>query len=111
MRHLIYISIFLCAPFIAIAQDSLHVIIPVAYVSVNGDSQIHFSSDSVNLAWNNSNSIGQLLSNQANFISRSYGARGTAVTASGQGLSANQFTATWNGFELNSPTLGTIDLG
>lgn len=92
-------------------QDSLHFTISEAEVIVNGDSQIQFTSDSLNQAWNNSSSVGALLRSQAGFVSRSYGARGTAITASGQGLSANQFTATWNGFELNSPTLGTVDLG
>ncbi|NQX91629.1 MAG: hypothetical protein HRT74_05810 [Flavobacteriales bacterium] len=42
---------------------------------------------------------------------RIHGSAGALTTASGFGLTSNQFAVTWNGFEIASSTLGSADLG
>jgi iron complex outermembrane receptor protein len=50
-----------------------------------------------------------LLENQASVIIRSYGQGGSASLSS-RGLQATQSVVTWEGINLNSPTLGSTDL-
>ncbi len=57
----------------------------------------------------NNLNLGELLSAESPVFIKSYG-KGSLATASFRGTSASHTKVLWNGFELNSPMLGQVDL-
>lgn len=84
--------------------------LPVAQVTSAIDLDVpKNAADSIQKAWTKSGSIGDLLLRNGQTVVRPYGAPGSAVTAASQGLLGDHFSVLWNGFELNSPSLGLSD--
>lgn len=111
MKKLIVIAIWLSLILSASAQDSLpRISLPVAHVTEVIDLTLpKNSADSIQEAWSKSGSIGDLLLKNGQTIIRPYGAPGSAITAASQGLLGDHFSVLWNGFEMNSPSLGLTD--
>ncbi|MDG1159950.1 MAG: TonB-dependent receptor [Flavobacteriales bacterium] len=111
MKKLIFIAIWLSLILSASAQDSLlRISLPVAHVTEVIDLvSPKNSADSLQEAWSKSGSIGDLLLKNGQTIIRPYGPPGSAITAASQGLLGDHFSVLWNGFEMNSPSLGLTD--
>ncbi len=111
MKKLNLIALLLFLISHARAQDSIpRMALPVAQVtSVLELAVPQNAADSIQKAWSISGSVGDLLLRQGQTIVRPYGAPGSAVTAAAQGLLGDHFSVLWNGFELNSPSLGLSD--
>jgi len=112
MKKHIVIAIWLSLILSVRAQDSLpRISLPVAHVTEVIDlASPKNSADSIQEAWSRSGSIGDLLLKNGQTIVRPYGPPGSAVTAASQGLLGDHFSVLWNGFEMNSPSLGLSDL-
>lgn len=54
--------------------------------------------------------LGEVLTNNSNVNIRSYGSPGSSTSISFRGLSASQTQVNWNGFPINSVTLGSADI-
>ncbi len=65
--------------------------------------------DSLSLLKYNSQNLSDLLSNESSLFIKSYG-NGSLSTSSFRGGSANHTAILWNGFNINSPMNGQIDL-
>jgi vitamin B12 transporter len=111
MKKLILIAVWLFLILPAFAQDSIpRMALPVAQVTSAIDLDMpKNAADSIQRAWTKSGSIGDLLLRNGQTVVRPYGAPGSAVTAASQGLLGDHFSVLWNGFELNSPSLGLSD--
>jgi len=68
------------------------------------------SLDSATLKQYESSNIGEMLSAATPIYIKSYGARGSVSAPNFRGTSAQHTTVTWNGFPVNSMTLGQCDL-
>lgn len=90
------------------AQDSTKHLLSEARIET-----VHqgFEKDTLLDQWTTLQSLGNSLLLEGITPVRSTGALGQSVSAAAGGLTANQFAVTWNGFEINSPSLGTVDLG
>ena len=90
------------------AQDSTKHLLSEARIETvhNG-----FERDTLLDQWTTMQSLGNFLLIEGIMPLRATGAIGQSASAASGGLTANQFAVTWNGFEINSPSLGTVDLG
>jgi len=66
--------------------------------------------DSTLLQNHESNDLGELLSAATPIYIKSYGAKGSVAVPNFRGSSAQQTSVNWNGFPINSMTLGQCDL-
>lgn len=66
--------------------------------------------DSATLAQYKSNSLGELISIATPVHIKSYGAKGALAVPNFRGTSAQHTAVTWNGFPINTMTLGQCDL-
>ena len=66
--------------------------------------------DTLSMLMNNSSNLGELLSVSSPVFVKSYGSTGSLSTISLRGSGSNHTQINWNGFPINSITLGTMDL-
>ncbi len=66
--------------------------------------------DTTTLAQYSTDNLGELLSKAGPIFIRSYGAQGSVSAPSFRGTPAQHTSVTWNGFPINSMTLGQCDL-
>jgi vitamin B12 transporter len=95
-----------------LSQDTTLVRLDEALVSAQKPSRVFERTypDSLQLMNPKSGSLADLLAQTCGWNLRSYGATGTLVTASEQGLLPDHVTVYWQGVPLNSPSLGLLDL-
>jgi vitamin B12 transporter len=74
------------------------------------DDQTRRNLDLKSSAPDPSQNLGYILDKQSSAIIRSYGSTGALASISMHGTGSNHTQVNWNGFPLNSPTTGQVDL-
>jgi vitamin B12 transporter len=111
-----FISCLLLAGLCSAQADSLGVSIflseaEVVSISIDRDTPFVERPDSLmNLAMP-AVSLSEILLQFTSVRMRTYGPKGTLVSGIGNGLSSDHMAVLWNGVPINSPSLGSSDLG
>lgn len=110
------ISFFFLLSFSGFAQKSADSLKQLNVVEVESSRSSSFSTgnktqqlDSTLLAYYSANTVADLLTNQSQVFIKSYGP-GSLATTSIRGGGAAHTAVLWNGFNIQSPTLGILDL-
>lgn len=74
------------------------------------DDKTTFAVDPQLLLHSRTQSLGYLLERETPALIKSYGGSGSLVSLSLHGTGSNHTQVSWNGFPLNSPTTGQVDL-
>lgn len=109
--------IFLMASLVIMADGEVRDSVRVKEVEITASRKKHFSDgyqhEEISGEISGSYSyrtLGEVLKHNANINIRSYGSAGASTSISFRGLGASQTQVNWNGFPINSVTLGSADV-
>lgn len=106
MRKLVSFLVFFLAVFLMLAQQDT---LPEVQIEANKINSPSSTYKVVTLSLEDNNSLSDVLKNNTAIYLKSYGI-GNLSTISVRGANASQTQLLWNGFMINSPTLGQNDL-
>ncbi len=106
MKSFLFFLVFIVAVIVSYSQQDT---LPEVEIEANKINNPSSTYKLVSLSIKNSNSLSEVLQNNSAIYLKSYGV-GNLATVSIRGANASQTQLIWNGFSINSPTLGQNDL-
>ncbi len=116
VNQIVFFSIIFCWGLFSLHSQTIDTTVLLKEVNISANRINNFSSgtkinfiDSMALTQYNNHNLSDLLTDESSLFIKSYGT-GTLATSSFRGGSANHTAVLWNGFNINSPMNGQLDL-